>query len=125
MRMPLLSPDHDRFVRHQLVFELGGAAVLLATTRQVALIAVAGAVLLPATRRTWVWWLRHAARWPAIAGAVLVAALLGPAAVAAVLVVGCAIGTVRLSFATSPPPPSGDGPAPDASDQLGSGSTRR
>ncbi len=126
MRMPLLPPHHDRFVRHQLVLELGGAAALLVASRQAILIAVVGAGVLPATHRTWVWWLRHAAPWPAIAGAVLVAALQGPAAVATVLVVGCATGMVRLMFAgSSPPPPGGDDPAPDGADQLGSGSTNR
>jgi hypothetical protein len=94
--MDLLPPGHDRYVRHQLAFELVGAGALAVATGEWPLVIASGAILLPATRSTWVWWVRSGAGLPAAGVAVLAAAFVSAQAVAWVWLAASAIGIVCL-----------------------------
>lgn len=99
----LLPPGADRHLRHQLVFELVPIAALLVLTVTAdggmwRLVVVAAALLLPATRAIWVWWLRRGVGL-ALGVAAAVACTGGIDAVVGVWTIGCAIGIARLLLA--------------------------
>lgn len=91
----MLPATSDRSFRHQLVFELAGAGALAAATGRWDLVGVAGAVLLPAVRSTWVHWIRSGLGLVPVALAALIAAPHGIGAIVAVWAAGSAVGILR------------------------------
>lgn len=108
-----IAPCAVRGGRHQLAFELGTTVVLAAATRQWALVAGYGAVLLPAVRRTWVHWIRSGIGLLPFVVALFVAWDSGFGAVATVWTMGCLVGIARLWWR-------GHKPAGTNEDQRGS-----
>lgn len=96
MALSLILGEPDRDRRHQLTFELVPAAVLAATTQRWTLVAFASAVLLPATRQTWVRWIRSGFGLLPIAVAMLLVSGSGRHAVITAWAIGCAAGIARL-----------------------------
>lgn len=113
MTRACLPPETDRYRRHQLVFEVVPSLALAVVTRQWVLVAVAGAICLPAVRSTWVHWARHGVGLLPLGAAVVLVSPWGAAAMAGMWAAGCALGIGRLAMAGTGGPPADDrGAAP-------------
>jgi len=98
----LLPPGHDSHRPHQLVFELVPTAAVAVVSRQWLYVTLAAAILLPAVRGTWVWWVRSGVGVKPTIVAAIAATFVGAGAVAAVWLTAGAVGVGRLLLGSTP-----------------------